>query len=424
MNNLEELRETRKSRMQEIEALLEKDPESFDEEAETKFDELHAEVERIDAQLERGAKAEALAAKAREPEPAVGERAVVSALGESTHPHRGPEAKTSFESLGEFMSAVRFNPDDQRLHFQAAQRMKDGSQGGFAVPEQFSDQILEVGPQDAIVRPRAAVIEAGDPPDAAINIPALDQTGAQPHNRYGGVEVRWTGEGGTKHESEAKLRMVKLQPQEVAGLIYVTDQLLRNWASADTFLRRQLGGALRRAEDRAFWRGDGVAKPKGVIEADAAYKVTRDTGNTIKYVDLVNMEERLLDMDDAVWVCTPAGLSQLRQLQDPAGRYIWTGADTAARDGQAGILLGRPVIKNERSPALGSLGDIALVSLQHYLVKDGSGPFVAMSEHVKFADNQTAVKIFKLVDGQPWLTETFKLENSFEASPFVLLDVP
>ncbi len=65
-----------------------------------------------------------------------------------------------------------------------------------------------------------------------------------------------------------------------------------------------------------------------------------------------------------------------------------------------------------------------LADWSHYLIKDGSGPFVAASEHVKFTSNKTVIKIFWNVDGAPWLTAPIAEENGYEVSPFVGLDVP
>lgn len=77
---------------------------------------------------------------------------------------------------------------------------------------------------------------------------------------------------------------------------------------------------------------------------------------------------------------------------------------------------------NNRAPALGSKGDVVLADWSYYLIKDGSGPFVAASEHVLFQSNKTMIKVFWNVDGAPWLTAPFKEENGYEVSPFVVLN--
>jgi HK97 family phage major capsid protein len=315
------------------------------------------------------------------------------------------------------MHAVRFNTNDQRLNYveaagsngelRAESRMDDGPSGGFAIPPQFRDTLLKLTPQQAIIRPRAQVIPAGSPPDAPVTMPALDQTGAAPGNMFGGVQVTWIGEGGTKPNTDMKLREVTLTPHEVAGSIVVTDKLLRNWQASDALLTQQLRGACSQAEDFAFLKGDGIAKPLGILNAGATYKVARTTANSISYDDVVEMAARCYG--NGVFVYSRSALPALRKLRDPQGHYIWA---ESAREGEPSMLIGMPAIQSDRNPLVGVLGDIWCADLGQYLIKDGSGPFVAASEHVYFQSNKTMIKIFWNVDGAPWLTAPITLETA------------
>jgi hypothetical protein len=82
------------------------------------------------------------------------------------------------------------------------------------------------------------------------------------------------------------------------------------------------------------------------------------------------------------------------------------------------------VVRNFRSPALGTLGDVLLLVPTYYLIKDGVATTVAASEHVLFKQNKTVVKAFKSVDGGPWLDGPIAQEDGQTYSPFVALDVP
>ncbi|KFC73204.1 Phage major capsid protein, HK97 [Bosea sp. LC85] len=350
-------------------------------------------------------------------------------------PRRPNEASTEFESFGEFMAAVRFNRNDQRLNFvegvgaatdenglQAEMRMDNDTQGGFMVPQQFRNQIFRVEAQASLVRPRAQIIPAGSPPDASITMPALDQSGANPANMFGGVQVQWIEEGEEKPETDAKLGEITLTPHEVAGFVTVTDKLLRNWQASDTFIRNLLSGAVDAAEDYSFLRGNGVTQPLGALNAGAMKYVNRANANTVGYLDLLGMVAVLLMRGGSpIWSAPQSALPKIATLQDPEGHYIWK---PDARDGFAGTLLGYPLRWNNRAPALGSKGDIVLADWNYYLIKDGSGPFVAASEHVKFTSNKTVIKIFWNVDGAPWMKGPIKEENGYEVSPFIGLDIP
>ena len=74
-------------------------------------------------------------------------------------------------------------------------------------------------------------------------------------------------------------------------------------------------------------------------------------------------------------------------------------------------------------PALGSKGDLVLADLSYYMIKDGSGVFVDLSEHIYFTSDKSVFRVIWNVDGNAWLTEPLKLEGSSTStvSPFVVL---
>lgn len=392
------------------------------------FDKLKADKDSLDKRIERASDIAASAAALDAVIPAASRGAGIPRAG-------GPEASKEFENVSEFLYAVRFRPSDQRLNFvegvgaaaeadglQAELRMDNDTSGGFMIPTQLRSTIMSVKPQEALVRPRANVIAAGNPPDAAITIPVLDQNGAAPGNVFGGMTFAWIEEGGDKPETDADLTGVTLTPHEIAGHVTLTDKMLRNWQASGAFVESLMRAGVSAAEDYAFLRGNGITQPLGAINAPATKYVNRAVSNQISYLDLLKMVSVLLMRGgDPVWSMPQGALVQIGQLVDPEGHYIWK---ANAREGFAGDLLGYPVRWNNRAPLLGTKGDVLLADWSQYLIKDGSGPFVAASEHVKFLQNKTVIKIFWNVDGAPWLKLPIKEENGYEVSPFVGLDVP
>jgi HK97 family phage major capsid protein len=322
-----------------------------------------------------------------------------------------------FENVGELVFCARFRPEDSRVL--ALMEMGTGESGGLPIPDDINPTLLEVSPQEGIFRSRATVVPAGDSPDADLVLPSLNQgVGA---NLYGGVEVAWVGEGGDKAETSAKLKETRWSPKEVAAHIVVTDKLLRNWRAASPLIERLLRGGLVAAEDVAFLKGNGVARPTGILNSPCLKKVNRATALTIKYEDLCDIEAELHEDGEAVWIVTPRAIPVLRQMEDSEGHLIW---QEDARSGTPATLLGRPIVKNYRSPAVGSLGDVLLCVPSYYVIKDGVCVTVAASEHVHFKSNKTVVKAFKSVDGAPWLDGPIAQEDGQTYSPFVALDVP
>ncbi len=337
-----------------------------------------------------------------------------------------------FKTLAEFLEAVAFNPGDARLQFtdlrtkelispeKRAQSMGTGTKGGYTVPQQFLDTMFSVEPGEAIFRPRATVIPAGSPPDSAITMTSLDQTAAQ--NIYGGMTMSWIAEGGTKAETDMNLKEITLTPKELAGLVVATDKLLRNAPAFAGLISGQMRKAVIGAEETAFYNGNGVGKPLGILNSPARIEYSRAAANAISYADVVGMFARLMMGGSPVWIASQTIIPQLMTMVDPGsgGTVIW---QPSARDGMPGTLFGIPIMFHDRSVALGTTGDLILADLSFYLIKNGSGPFVALSEHVYFSTNRTVFKIFINVDGQPWLSAPIPLEGSTAntVSPFIVL---
>jgi len=333
-------------------------------------------------------------------------------------------APEEFKNLGEFLFSVRFNQGDERLQYEERQQsMGIGVEGGFAVPTQFIPTLRMVDPQATIFRPRCTVIPAGDPPDAQVSMPALNQGSAQ--NIYGGMSVEWISEGGTKPETDMKLREITLTPKEVAGHTVITDKLLRNWGAAESVVTNMLRLCMTGTEDSVLLSGDGVGKPLGVLNSPARIEVSRTTAASIVFADVIAMFAQAKFGGSLVWIGSQTILPQLITMTDAGTNSVWLpGGTSGAANPPPGTLFGIPLLFNERSPALGTTGDLILCDLSYYLIKDGSGPFVATSPHVHFTSNKTVIKIFWNVDGQSWLDAPLPLEGatSNTVSPFVVLD--
>jgi HK97 family phage major capsid protein len=280
---------------------------------------------------------------------------------------------------------------------------------------------MSVDAQAPVIRNRATVIPAGDPPDAEIAMPALDQSAAE--NMFGGVSVTWTGEGQTMTETDASLKEIKLTPNEVTAYITVTNKLLRNWQAAGPVLQSLMRGAVTAAEDYQFLRGNGVSKPQGIIGSGAEIAYNRAGASAIAYADVVGMLARARSLAGLTWIASGTTIPQLANIRDTGNNNLFI---MNASVGVPSTLMGIPLIFNERSPALGAKGDLILADLSYYLIKDGSGPFVEASEHVRFTSNKTVIKIVWNVDGKLWLNAPIPLEGSSSntVSPVVTLDVP
>jgi HK97 family phage major capsid protein len=386
---------------------------TLNDEETAEYTRLERSVDETNVSIERLAKLENVKAESR--------RAVRSMPFQGSNVNfNQADNPDEFKDFGEFIYSVRYNPGDRRLEYRE-QSMGVGAEGGFMVPKQFRETLMSVDVQAPLIRPRATVIPAGSPPDAEISMPALDQSAAE--NMFGGVEVSWIGEGQTKAETDARFKEIKLTPNEVAAYITVTDKLLRNWQAAGSVLTNLLRNAMIAAEDYQFLRGNGVSKPQGIIGSACEIAYNRATASQIAFADVVGMLARARGEAGLVWIASRTTIPQLANIRDTGNNNLFIMNATA---GVPASLMGIPLIFNERSPALGTKGDLILADLSYYLIKDGSGPFVAASEHVFFRNNKTVIKAFWNVDGKPWLLNPIPLEGatSNTVSPVITLDVP
>ena len=181
------------------------------------------------------------------------------------------------------------------------------------------------------------------------------------------------------------------------------------------------------AEDYDFMRGDGINKALGFINAPAAITITRSATVTIAYVDILSMFARAMQRPgNLLWICSQTCIPQLAAIVDVGNHAIWIGGGnltTGISTPLPSSLMGIPLMFADRVPALGTKGDINLVDLSYYLIKDGSGPFAAVSTELLFLSNRTVFKIVWNVDAKPWLNEAIGIEGSTTntISPFVNL---
>jgi HK97 family phage major capsid protein len=337
--------------------------------------------------------------------------------------------KKEFESCNEFLSAVLAGGNDSRLEFaeyRSEQRMDTGSKGGFLVPAQFRNEILMSEAEASLIRPRAQVIPAGNPPDAEIKIPALEQDADDDGigRIFGGVEVSKVAEGGTKPITTFDVKMISLQPHEMAARIPLTDKLMRNWTAAGSWATKLLSGAIAQFSDVQFIRGNGVGGPDGILDAASSYEVARAVSMQVGFADLKNMLARFRgNSANAVWACSYGVFGQLLSLTGDGG-----GATNIISVNQATgsvSIYGIPVVRHSRMRALGSKGDIALIDASEYLIKDGSGPIVEVGYATgNWEANKKSIKVTFNVDGRSWRNALYTDEAGYESSTVVVLGLP
>ncbi len=317
-----------------------------------------------------------------------------------------------FENFGEFLHCVR-NGDSKG-------RMKNLSTTdvGIMIPPRFAENILSLNGEDEIVMPRANVIPAGDPPDAPFSIPYLQQGN---DGYLGGVALTWKGEGQPINPvNDPAIKDLTLTPYQCAGLATINNETLANWKAAGALVDRLMRLAWLDGRDSKFLQGSGAGCPLGLLKSPGAIRIARNTAATVVYRDFLNMLAVLYaGPGEPLWTINQSLMPTIMTMTDPNNNYIYNGGD--ATKGVPATLLGIPVKWNGKTPTLGNEGDIVLAKLNYYMIKPGSGPFIAISEHSRFANFQTQFRIVANIDGQLWVKEPLKLESGITVSPVVIL---
>jgi HK97 family phage major capsid protein len=336
------------------------------------------------------------------------------------------EADQPFKSAGEFLFAVKNaavipSSIDKRLLPLKATGLNEAtpSSGGFLVQQDMQAGILQrmYGTGGLLSRFSPMTVSGN-----GMLINAIDETSRADGSRLGGVLGYWLAEGGTKTATKPKFRQIDLKLKKVAALCYATDELLEDAVALESWINQYVPEELRFKVEDAIMNGDGVGKPLGILASPALVSATRTDANEIDHLDIARMwARRWVGVSDYVWFASPNIHVQLIQMavgQMPV--YLPPGGISAA---PYGSIYGRPVIETEYNPALGSLGDLLLVSPSQYALIQKGGIQSASSIHVQFVTDETAFRFVYRVDGEPaWNSALTPFNGSSDTvSPFVAL---
>jgi HK97 family phage major capsid protein len=347
---------------------------------------------------------------------------------------------TRFENSAEFFQSIwpraqtlrnateLMKKRDALLDIQNSFGSEVPADGGFLIPEVLRSEILQVALEDAVVRPRAQVIPMNS---LRVPIPMIDST-TNVSSVFGGVVCYWTEEGAQLVESQATFGRVVLDAKKLTGYAEVPNELLADAPAFSSFFDTIFPRAIAWFEDIAFMTGTGVGEPLGFINCPASVQVTAESGQasgTILWENIVKMYSRMLPtaLGRAVWIASIDTFPELATMAlsvGTGGGPVWMGNYTSPGANTPPVtILGRPVYFTEKTPALGTTGDIAFVDLAYYLIGDRQMMQSMSSEHYKFQNDKTSFRVIERVDGRPWIQSAITPHNNSAntLTPFVQL---
>lgn len=423
--NLEQLRAKLAGILAQLEAFNAKES-GFSEEEIAQIDALNTEFQSLSKQIEAQEKIEAMKAQNIQPRQTVPAAAAPKVVVGTDR--RTLDPKGGFQSAGEFYSQVAKAAGGNRdARLQAGMSEKGGGEdGGFLVPEEFRSEIQKKVQSDASLLPRTKQFKTSS------NNLVLPTYELAPWDSSA-IQAYWEGEGAAKTASKPAFGETQFRLSKLSAMVKVTDELLEDAAALESFIKAEAPVAIMNKINNALISGSGVGMPHGILNSGFKYKVAKEgsqAADTVVFKNINNMMARLLpqSIPNAVWICNPAVLPQLREMKfDPSATVpvpVYLPANGVA-GAPFGTLYGIPLFPMMGAvKALGDEGDIILADLSYvYSVAKTAGIKQDMSTHVYWSTDEVAFKFTTRLAAQCPFKAPITTENGdFKMSAIVTLE--
>jgi len=278
-----------------------------------------------------------------------------------------------------------------------------GSRGGFLVPDDYADMIIED------IRDASTMRQIADVMTTTSDTLHLPNLAARP-------QASFRSEAAVKATSTVDFGENVFTPYSIASIVGLSNELVADaqlgvGTSIVNKVAEYMGTAIAEREDRAFWAGSGTGEPTGM----STYTLGTLSGgltDTTRADALISTYFRLPQgyRNRAVWVANSRTIERLRSLKDSQNNYLM-GAITGTA---TPTILGRPVI--EANWVAG--GTVYFGDFGYYVIVDREGLEVRVSDEAvvastsAFENNLTYVRVEKRVDGELTLTNAIRSATS------------
>lgn len=272
--------------------------------------------------------------------------------------------------------------------------------GGYLVPTEFRNQLVQKLYKGAYIRRYATVIPMSSD---KMEVPVEANT----------VSVNWTTELATITQTDPTFAVVTLAANMLAGISRQSRQLLADAAineAVQDLLIRIFARALGLAEDTAFMVGTGTGQPKGIRTYTISQSVAQ-AGASLADTDINNLIYTLPRQyrNNAVFIMHDSRAKLISNLRSTDGKKLNPEID----DRENPTLKGFPVVIQDDIPTNLGAGtnesEIFFGDLSFYYIGDRQQVFseVSTQEGTSFEKHRAAVKVGERLDGQLTLTEAF-----------------
>lgn len=265
-----------------------------------------------------------------------------------------------------------------------------GSRGGFLVPEEFANVIIEDIRDVSIMRQLADVITTNSD---TLHLPSL---ASRPR-------ANWRSEGAVKATSTVDFGETVLTPYSLAVIVGLSEELVADAqlgvGNIINYVSQVMATSLAEKEEVAFWEGDGSGKPTGV-DNYSLRTINAGLTDTSRADALIQAIFRTPQgyRNRGVWVMNSATMEKVATLKDSQNNYLMG----TLGGGFTPTLRGRPVYEQNDIPG----GKAFFGDFSYYKIVDRQGVTVDTSREATvagqsaFERNLVYVRVEKRVDGE------------------------
>lgn len=384
--------------------------------------------------------------------------------------HRGEGTPTAgFDNHQEFLLAVvdaagatsRDQVSDERLRplAMADDEKKNRGELAFALPRAFGptrapraavgsdEQGNYADPYGGFsvvtsrIAPRPVIGFEGDPTESRVEripmaTPSIEMEAAVDKDHTtsvsGGLTISRRPETAAMSSSRQKGEMITMKATGSYGLSFVTEELLAD--SPISWIARLSAGFNQQWAAFALnerLRGAGGAERLGVLTAlDSAglgptLTIAKESGqaaDSFVYQNVIKMRAQCWGYSQAIWLANHDCYPQLAVLSIPVGVGGQLVYQQSLTEDRPDMLLGRPIFYTEYASTVGDVGDLILGNWSQYMDGEYQPIQGAESIHVRFLNNERALRFTKRDCGAPsWRVPLTPNKSTNKLSPFVVL---
>lgn len=308
---------------------------------------------------------------------------------------RGKKNYTVNKASVHFVQAL-LQKDRQKLQI-LTEGAGQGLGGGYLVPEEFANMIVEDRRDASIMRQLATVIPVTTD---TFHLPTL---ASRP-------KTFWRSEAAVKNTSTAQFSEIVLTPYSLASIVPLSNELVADASlgvggSIVSLVANLIGVSIAETEEKAFWTGTGSTHPTG-IEAYTFTTVDAGAGaSDSARADAITKSIYRLPQgyrSGAVAVANKNTWAKVATLKNSQGDYLLT----SLANSPSPTLRGLPVYEQNDLAD----GKMFIGNFKDYFIADRQGVTVDVSTEATvggssaFEKNLTYVRVEERVDGELALT--------------------